>query len=906
VQVAVDKLYDQTVMIDDLIAKALKLTEVARIARTETTLRRYINSKWNARMRRATKKAVSMAKDLKPASQISKAIDKEMSKWAGDIEKKFLEAVEKMYRNARIAGWKKATKQTRARLTYEVPSFTEEVKKQRPVAEVLPSFDLVDEEAVEALQDHQLFWIGDHYEENVSASIAATTKETMVEAGKDRRVAGKLMATRVKDTLEHVRTPGGWHGSSRQYFEGLVANAATVARAHGQTRSFQAAMVTRAEVTNPVDERTCFCENTLILMEGGSWKPIQDIKVGQRVMTRQGRSREVLQRVVKSSSNWVRVSLFGGGFLECTEDHLLALFGGGWIKAGKSGRAWVEFFSTQRKSGLSTLRQEIQSSQLPLKGENCVLFNKLSEISYPSGTNMRFMWKDFYPRKKSCSVKDKLLFTRMFVSRKERRKNRLQVFRLRGDLQDSGQDRRGSQKETLLFFSLQNTPCEKRDCLQELRQEIFQMEKPIRCSEAGRKLLFTGLSKELDLDRGSLRSMQKNIQTTSLSQVAKKTVLLTGMQAESFDDKIKLQNLRQRVCGKHLQARSQILFRQVREEVVGRAESNQSLPMLQEKVCSFESNRRSLSALFCRMPSKGREERIHRRRTDKNMSRVWKDFSSQSDGGRETKALFGTLQASSYNEQMSDLWERIPGLSWSSKDPSLLLICLLSEESKANKYRDRSQAVSSEGQNQIRTGSESRETVGCRFPDSIPKHSNRSGWDLLALKTRSTGTRREKRKISDQERLQTHQTCGEGSQKRGKEDCLFIKGFVQVESVEFFKKEQLAYDIEVEEDHSYIVAPGVAVHNCPVCSHLNGKIFEVRHLVDNMEEELAAETKDAVKKAHPWMSISKLKGLSPRAGNVSAADSASLAKAGIAQPPYHFRCRCVLDISVEAGSWEPL
>jgi hypothetical protein len=93
---------------------------------------------------------------------------------------------------------------------------------------------------------------------------------------------------------------------------------------------------------------------------------------------------------------------------------------------------------------------------------------------------------------------------------------------------------------------------------------------------------------------------------------------------------------------------------------------------------------------------------------------------------------------------------------------------------------------------------------------------------------------------------------------------------------------------------------------CPVCSHMNGKIFEVRHLVDNMEEELAAETKGAVKKAHPWMSVSKLKELSPRAGNVSAADSARLAREGIAQPPYHFRCRCVLDISVEAGSWEPL
>lgn len=255
-QTAVDILYDRTVVVDDLVAKALKLTEIARIARTETTLRRYINSKWNARLRKATEKATSMARALKPASQIAKAIDKEMGKWAGDVEKRFLESVEKMYRNARIAGWKKATKQTKASLSYTVPSFTEEVKKQRAVAEALPSFDLVDEEAIEALQDHQLFWIGKHYEENVSGSIATTTKETMVEVGKDRRVAGKLMSARVRDTLKHVRTPGGWHGSSKQYFEGLVANSATVARTHGQTKSFQAAGVTRYELINPMDRRT--------------------------------------------------------------------------------------------------------------------------------------------------------------------------------------------------------------------------------------------------------------------------------------------------------------------------------------------------------------------------------------------------------------------------------------------------------------------------------------------------------------------------------------------------------------------------------------------------------------------------------------------------------------------------
>lgn len=251
-----DKLFDHIVAIDDMVAKALKLSEVARMARTEVLLRQYINTKWNKRLKKAVKKATAMAKALKTSSQIAKAIGKEMNNWSTDIKKRFLESVEKLYRNARIAGWKKATKQTKASLSYSIPNFTEEIKKQKEVAEVLPAFDLADEAAIEALEDHQLFWIEDFYDENISDSISTVTKQTMIEAGRDRKTAGKLMSERIKDTLKHVRTPTGWHGSSEQYFEGLVANAATTARTHGQVRSFYDAGVTRYELTNPMDRRT--------------------------------------------------------------------------------------------------------------------------------------------------------------------------------------------------------------------------------------------------------------------------------------------------------------------------------------------------------------------------------------------------------------------------------------------------------------------------------------------------------------------------------------------------------------------------------------------------------------------------------------------------------------------------
>ena len=251
-------LYDNVRISDEAVAKALRVSEVAQIARAELRLRQFLLSNWNRFASQASNRAGSMARQGKSARIIAAETRKVMNGWPKSVLPTMQRELRSIYRLARTAGWKKGTGQTRAALTYDTPNLTE-MQKAAPAAgfEVLPSFNIQDTKAMDALAGHQVFWVGDHYDENISAAVANTTRETILEVGSDRVAAGKLMKERIADKLSSVRTPTGFHGSAEQYFEGLTANAATVSRAHGQMASFQEIEIARYAITNPLDERTC-------------------------------------------------------------------------------------------------------------------------------------------------------------------------------------------------------------------------------------------------------------------------------------------------------------------------------------------------------------------------------------------------------------------------------------------------------------------------------------------------------------------------------------------------------------------------------------------------------------------------------------------------------------------------
>ena len=199
-----------------------------------------------------------MARAGKKSKSITAAVRQQMLRFPGTSLPRFEKEVGQIYRLARIAGWRKATKQTKASLSYDTPNLTEIIKAAPAKGfSVLPSFNVVDDAAIEALQDQQVFWLGELYGENVAEGIASTVSETIVEAGTNRRVAGNLIQERLTEQLGHIRTPTGFHGSAAQYFEGVAALAATHARAFGQLTSFDEVGFTTYEIVNPRDSRTC-------------------------------------------------------------------------------------------------------------------------------------------------------------------------------------------------------------------------------------------------------------------------------------------------------------------------------------------------------------------------------------------------------------------------------------------------------------------------------------------------------------------------------------------------------------------------------------------------------------------------------------------------------------------------
>jgi len=254
----IESTYRAVVASNHLVAKAFKLSYTAQLAQTELRLRRYLEAKWNIRRTEAVSKASSMARKKSRAAAITAAINKIMKPWAPEVLPKFNKEMESVYRMARVAGHKKATRQSTASLQYNIPPTTGDDKTvAKAKYDVNPTFDLIDEAAIDALENQNVFWVGQHYDENLSKTIAATAKETMIEAGQSTEKAAKLMEERITNALTIFVTPAGFAGTEKQYFEGLVANAMTVGRTYGQMRSFAQIGIQKYTIVNPGGSRIC-------------------------------------------------------------------------------------------------------------------------------------------------------------------------------------------------------------------------------------------------------------------------------------------------------------------------------------------------------------------------------------------------------------------------------------------------------------------------------------------------------------------------------------------------------------------------------------------------------------------------------------------------------------------------
>jgi len=115
-----------------------------------------------------------------------------------------------------------------------------------------------DTKAIEVLSKQQAFWMGEIYESKFQDMLKKYTEEEILKTGLDAYEIGENF----KKTLSALygftpEPPKGWKGHPDDYFAALSTNVATVARTHGTLRSFQKYGVTKYQVSNPEDERTC-------------------------------------------------------------------------------------------------------------------------------------------------------------------------------------------------------------------------------------------------------------------------------------------------------------------------------------------------------------------------------------------------------------------------------------------------------------------------------------------------------------------------------------------------------------------------------------------------------------------------------------------------------------------------
>ena len=213
--------------------------------------------KWEVAAKRSVRQRVSTGKLTATPKEIRRTVEKIVKMWKRDVQEIFLVELDYIYRMARVAGHKKVTGKSKGSLQYDTEQF--EVLKERriPIPELKGfSFTLVDERAVKAIQEQQLFWVGE-FVDGFSQSIEDVAREVILEIGEDPIRAGIVLRERLERQFEYIKIPEGFTGLAKNYFEGLVANAATVARVQGQLQSFIEADAGAFMIVNPMDERTC-------------------------------------------------------------------------------------------------------------------------------------------------------------------------------------------------------------------------------------------------------------------------------------------------------------------------------------------------------------------------------------------------------------------------------------------------------------------------------------------------------------------------------------------------------------------------------------------------------------------------------------------------------------------------
>lgn len=132
-------------------------------------------------------------------------------------------------------------------------------------AKISFSFSHVDQRAVAAINRHQVFWVGDFYNDKLSRRIRAVSEDVLLRRGLSHKEAGAVLRRTLR--REFGILPGGktrfaptvparYAGNPDLYFRQVASTAAHQSRTFGTLTAFSEAGVTSYQLINPDDERT--------------------------------------------------------------------------------------------------------------------------------------------------------------------------------------------------------------------------------------------------------------------------------------------------------------------------------------------------------------------------------------------------------------------------------------------------------------------------------------------------------------------------------------------------------------------------------------------------------------------------------------------------------------------------
>ena len=117
---------------------------------------------------------------------------------------------------------------------------------QEQILNATASFNLVDKKALKVLNQHNIYWVGENYGNNLYQSVQKIGNEIIAQ-GLSKTEAGKLFEQELSDKLQK-------YGS--QYWEGFANHVVTRSREMGRVEGYVKANITRYEIVAVIDDRT--------------------------------------------------------------------------------------------------------------------------------------------------------------------------------------------------------------------------------------------------------------------------------------------------------------------------------------------------------------------------------------------------------------------------------------------------------------------------------------------------------------------------------------------------------------------------------------------------------------------------------------------------------------------------